>query len=170
DEHLDLLRGEHLVEAGLLDVEDLAAQRQDRLVAAVAALLRGAARRVALDDEELGQRRIALLAVGELAREPAPVERTLAPRELLRLAGRLPDARGLEALEHDPACFRRMLLEIDPEAIVHQRLDRPFHLAVAELGLGLALELRLGDLDADDRGEPLAHVVALERLVVLLED
>ena len=63
-----------------------------------------------------------------------------------------------------------MFLEIDREAIVHQRLDRPLHLAVAELGLGLALELRLRDLDADDRGEPLAHVVALERLVVLLED
>src|SRR2546425_10208436 len=34
DEHLDLLRGEHLVEAGLLDVEYLATQRQDRLIAA----------------------------------------------------------------------------------------------------------------------------------------
>ena len=58
---------EHLVEARALDVEDLAAQRQHRLEGAVAALLGGAAGRIALDDEEFGFRRIALLAVGELA-------------------------------------------------------------------------------------------------------
>src|SRR3989441_12738267 len=49
----DLLVGEDLVDPGLLDVEDLAAQRQDRLEAAVAALFRGAARRVTLDEEQL---------------------------------------------------------------------------------------------------------------------
>ena len=58
---------EDLVEARLLDVQDLAAQRQDRLEAPVAALLRRAAGRVALDEVELAPRRVALLAVGELA-------------------------------------------------------------------------------------------------------
>jgi hypothetical protein len=60
-------RAQHLVEAGALDVEDLAAQRQDRLVSRFAALLGRAAGRVALDDEEFGLRRIAFLAVGQLA-------------------------------------------------------------------------------------------------------
>ena len=59
DDRADLLVAEHLVDARLLDVEDLAAQRQDRLEVAVASLLRGAAGRVALDDEELAERRIA---------------------------------------------------------------------------------------------------------------
>ena len=58
---------EHLVEARPLDVEDLAAQRQDRLVGAVARLLGRAAGGIALDEEQLALRRIALLAVGELA-------------------------------------------------------------------------------------------------------
>src|SRR3546814_4451081 len=44
DQGADLLRGQHLVEARPLDVEDLAAQRQNRLVLAVAALLGRAAR------------------------------------------------------------------------------------------------------------------------------
>ena len=53
DERLDLGVREHLVDPVLLDVDDLAAERQDRLRVPVAALLRGAARGVALDDEEL---------------------------------------------------------------------------------------------------------------------
>ena len=61
-----------------------------------------------------------------------------------------------------------MLLEVDREPVVHQRLDDALHLAVAELRLGLPLELRLRDLDADDRRQALADVVALQALVVLL--
>ena len=53
DQRPDVLAREDLVEARLLDVEQLAAQRQDRLEASVAALLGRAAGRVALDDVEL---------------------------------------------------------------------------------------------------------------------
>src|SRR6185312_10703073 len=88
DERADLLRRQHLVEARPLDVEDLAAQRQHRLELAVAALLGGPAGRIPLDDEDLGLRRIALLAVSELARQARDVERALAAGELARLARR----------------------------------------------------------------------------------
>ena len=54
DHRLDLVVRENLVDAVLLAVDDLPAQRQDRLVGAVAAHLRRAAGAVALDDEELG--------------------------------------------------------------------------------------------------------------------
>ena len=40
---------------------------------------------------------------------------------------------------------------------------------VAELGLGLALELRVAQPDRDDGGQPLADVLALEVLVLLLQ-
>src|SRR6266480_8018170 len=85
DQGPDLGRRQHLVEAGALDIEDLALERQDRLVGAVAALLRGAAGAVTLDNEELTLGRIALLAIGELARQVGDVERTLAPRQVARL-------------------------------------------------------------------------------------
>ena len=78
DQRADLLGRQHLVEAGALDVEDLSAQRQHRLIFAVAALFGGAAGRIALDDEDLGLGRIALLAVGELAGQARDVERALA--------------------------------------------------------------------------------------------
>ena len=56
-----------LAEPRSLDVEDLAAQRKDRLELAATGLLRGAAGGVTLDDEQLGLGRIARLTVGELA-------------------------------------------------------------------------------------------------------
>src|SRR5690242_20876724 len=89
DQRADLGRAQHLVEACPLDVEDLAAQRQDRLVLAVAPLLGRSAGGIALDDEELGEGGVALLAVGELAGERSEIEGALAPRQLARLARRL---------------------------------------------------------------------------------
>src|SRR5690349_16000527 len=52
------------------------------------------------------------------------------------------------------------------DGLLHEALDR----RVAELGLRLALELRVGDLHRDDRGETLAHVLAGEVLVLLVEE
>ena len=60
-------------------------------------------------------------------------------------------------------------LEVIAQLFVDQRLDDTLDFAVAELGLGLSLELRLGNFDADDRGQALAHIVALQILVVFLE-
>ena len=56
------------------------------------------------------------------------------------------------------------------EAVADDALHESLGLGVAELGLGLALELRLGELDRDDRGQALADVVAGEVVVLLLED
>src|ERR1700732_2194949 len=93
DQRADLGRGQHLVETGALDVEDLALQGEDRLTATVAALLRRAAGAVALDDEQLALGRVAFLAIGELARQVGDIERALAPGQVARLA-RLPASRG----------------------------------------------------------------------------
>ena len=56
------------------------------------------------------------------------------------------------------------------ERFGERRLDLALDLGVAELGLRLALELRIGQLDADDRGQALADVVAGEVAVGVLED
>ena len=170
DQERDLLRREHLVEARLLDVQDLAVERQDRLDLPVAALLGRAAGRLALDDVELatapdrapGSRRACRAAsrrrarpCGAPGRAPCAPPRARAPR-------RAPSRRS--------ACATGgMLLEVDAELLVHERLDDALHLAVAELRLRLPLELRLGNLHADDRGQAFADVVALEALVVLLQ-
>ena len=169
DQHPNLLVGEHLVEPRLLHVEDLALEGQDGLEATVATLLGGAAGRIALYDEQLAVGRILLGAVGELAGQRAAVQGALAADQLLGLAGRLARPRGVDGLADDPAGDRRVLLEVCSEGLVDGRLDDPLHLAVPQLGLGLALELGVPQLHADDGGEPLADVIAGQRLCVLLQ-
>ena len=151
DQRADLLGGDHLVEAGALDIEDLAAERQHRLVLAVAALLGRAAGRIALDDEELGLGRIALLAVGELAGQRGHVEGALAAGQLARLARRLARRGGLDDLADDDLRFRRMLLEPGAEGVVDEALDHRPNLGGDQLVLGLRGEFRVGHLDREDR-------------------
>src|SRR6267154_1676866 len=79
--------------------------------APVAALLRRAAGAVALDDEELALCRVALLAVGELARQVGDVERALAPGQVARFARRFARRRGLDDLGDDLPGIGRVLLE-----------------------------------------------------------
>ena len=81
----------------------------------------------------------------------------------LRAASR--GARRREALLDDPLGRLRVLLQEGAERLVDDRLHRARDLGVAELALGLPLELRLGQLDRDDRRQTLAHVLAGERLV-----
>src|SRR4051812_5409947 len=169
DQRLDLLVREHLVDAVLLDVDDLAAQRQDRLGVAIAPLLGRAAGGVALDDEDLGERGIAHRAVGQLAGQRRVLERRLAPGEVARLAGGVAGAGCVYGLADHHARLRRVLLEELGEPLVDGGLDEALHRRVAELGLRLPLELRLADLDRDDRGQALADVLALQVGILLLE-
>ena len=76
-------------------------------------------------------------------------------------------ARAASAAFDDHALGdRRVLFEERAELVVDDRLDDALDLGVAELGLGLAFELRLRDLDADDRRHALADVVAADRRVL----
>jgi len=58
---------EHLIETRFFYIEDLAAQRQDRLKFAVAPLLGGPSGRIPLDDEDLTLCRVPFLAVRQLS-------------------------------------------------------------------------------------------------------
>src|SRR2546422_7564630 len=143
---------------------------QDRLEASVAALFRGAARRVALDEEQLAQPRVAEGAVGQLAGEQAALEAAPLAHQLARLAGGLAGARGAERFGDDGARHARVLVEELRQRVVHDALDDALDLGVAELGLRLPLELRLLDLDVQHAVQALAHVVAAEGEVLLLEE
>src|SRR6185312_13815474 len=96
DQGADFLRAYDPVEARALDVEDLAAQREDRLVLAVAPALGRAAGGIALDEEQLAQSGIALAAVAELARQAGDVEGALAAGQLARLLGGLARGGGVD--------------------------------------------------------------------------
>ena len=169
DERAHFLRREHLVEARLLHVEDLALQRQDRLELAVAALLGGAACGVALDDEDLAEAGVFLLAVGELAGQARYVQHALAAGHLAGLARGFAGAGRLDDLGDDDLGFRRLLQQELLELLRHQRFHHALHFRRDQLVLGLAGELGVRQLHRDDGGEALAGVVAGHGDLLFLE-
>ena len=128
DQRTELRRTEHFVETRPLHVQDLAAQRQDRLERPVARLLRRPARRIALDDEDFGTRRIAFLAIRQLAGQRGEVQRPLAPGQLPRLARGLAGDGGFDHLADDSPRLARVFLEPVAELLAHHPLDRRAHL------------------------------------------
>ncbi len=68
DKRADFSGAEHPVESRPLDVENFSTKRKDGLIGAVARLFRGTAGGISLDDEKLGQRRVFLGTIGQLAR------------------------------------------------------------------------------------------------------
>ena len=162
DDGANFLVAEHLVVTRFFDVEDFAFERQDRLIAAVAPALGRAAGRFALDDEEFAARRIALLAIGELARQAAGIERGLAASELASFARRLAGAGRVDAFADDLARDRGVLVEIFAEPFVDERFDDALDIAI-ELALGLAFELGLRQFHGNDGDEAFANVVAGDR-------
>src|SRR4029077_6243759 len=89
DNRLDLVVLEDPGDPRLLAIQDLAADRQDGLEQRIAAALGRAAGGVALDDVDLADRRVARLAVRQLARQASAAHRALA-REVPRVPGRDP--------------------------------------------------------------------------------
>src|SRR6185437_4343034 len=140
----DLLVLPQLVGARRSNIEDLAAQRQDRLRLAIARLLRRAAGAVALDEEDLGTAGRAAAAIGELAGEAELARRALAVEILL-----LPPPLALfGALDYPiEQHARRFGIARKPmvEMILERSLDEPCRFRRGEALLGLALELRLLD-------------------------
>ena len=99
----------------------------------------------------------------------AALERALAPGQLARLARGLARARGVDRLRDDLPRVGRVLLEELREPRFTVCSTKPRDPRVAELRLRLALELRVAELHRDDRREALAHVLALEVVLLLLE-
>ena len=169
DDRADFLVGEDLVDAGLLDVEDFALNRQDGLVATVTALLGGATSGVAFDDVEFADGRIAFGAVGEFTGEAAGGHGGLTDR-LAGLTGGFAGAGSVEALVDDTTASLRVAFEVVLELLTDDGGHDTFDLGVREARLVLRLELRIGVLDGDDGHEALAHVVAVQLGILVLDE
>ena len=151
-------------------IQDFALERQDGLKVAVAAHLGGTAGRLALHDVEFRLGRVALGAVGQLAGQRGAVHGVLADDQFPRPLGRLPRFLRGEALVHHPLALGGVVFQIAGQPLAHHRLDDAAHFGVAQLGLGLPLELGVGELDADHRRQPLAHIFADEVGLVVFDE
>ena len=159
----------NLVNAAFFDVKHFTAKRQNRLIAAVSAVFCRAARGISLDEVKFGERDVSLLAVREFAGQGHAVERTLAAGIFTRLACRLTRNRGGNRLFENRFGLGRVFLEVFLEFFGHDGRNQRPHVRVAELCLGLALKLRVGQFDADNRAKTLEHVVLREVGVGILQ-
>src|SRR3989344_884153 len=169
DEIPEFVVAEHLVEARALDVQNFSAEREDGLEFAVPSLFGAAARGIPLDDVEFGAGRVACRAVGKLSRKREPLEHALPEHGLARRTRGEPGAGGEYAFFEDLLRVSRVFFKEDGERVAERGLDRGAHLRVSEFILGLTLELRVLHFDGDDRGQPLAHILAREVLVFFFQ-
>jgi len=159
---------QHVGDRGLLNVQDLAADRQQRLVVRRAGQLGGAEGTVPLDDEQLGAADVGAAAVGQLGGQRGGLESVLAALGLLVGAGADPRLH----LGDDLVQQQRRLRPIPPlgraeprrQLAVHHLGDDGPNRRSAEDLLGLPLELRLGETDRHNGGEP-GQCVLLVQLV-----
>ncbi|GIX62436.1 uncharacterized protein BcabD6B2_18710 [Babesia caballi] len=159
DEQLDLLVLHHLQIA-----------RQHGLEAAVARLLRVAGGALALDDEDLGGVHVVGGAVGELGGEPGGEEvGVLLLDELLGVLGGLEGLPGGQRLVVDGQQQLRVLLQDLSHLVGHNALHRGARHLVAQLRLGLPVELGGHQLHRDDGRQALADEVAAQRRGLGLE-
>ena len=162
--------GKRAMKARALHVEDFAAQGQDGLILAIASLLGRTTCGIALYNEDFGQRGVFARAVGKLARHAEAVEHALAARHFASLARRLASLERLRGLADDALCGRGVLFKVLGERFGHRTLHQTANLGVAQLGLGLALELRIVQLHANDGSQAFSRIVTGEIVVLLLED
>ena len=160
DDGLELVVAQHRVDTGLLHVERLPPERQDGLEGLVAARLGRTAGRIALDEVDLAGHGILQGAVGQLAGQRGVLQRALPAGQLPRLAGGVAGNRRLDAFLDDLLRRGRMFFQVRGKAVADHRLHHAADIAVAELLLGLALELGIGYDHAHDGGDAFPRVVA----------
>ena len=154
----------------LLHVQDLSAERQDRLCLRIASSLCGASGGVALNDEDFGKRRILARAVRELARHSPRFKQSFASGGFSSLSSGEPCSRGLNCLSDNIFCSTGVTLKPVPELVTHDLLNESFRLRVAELCLRLPLELRFTEFHRKNCSEALAHILTGEILIFVSQE
>ena len=166
---LDFFVVEDLVLHGLLHVEDFSTEGHDGLEHAVAALLGRSACRVTLDQEELAHGGILLGAVGELAGEAASAHDRLALDHFAGLARRVACLGCEDDLLDNGLGVVWVLFEVSLEHVAHGLAHGGADLGVAELGLGLALELGFCNLHTHHGGQSFSEVVPADVKLQLVQ-
>ena len=161
DHAADFLVGEHFIFARFVGVDDFAAEREDGLVFAEAAPFGAAAGGIALDEVEFAAGDVAAGAIAELAGERAAGQGAFALAEQgFGFAGGFAGFGGEDAFLDDDLGDFGILFEVFAQGVADDGGDDAFDFAVAELGFGLAFELRVRDAQREDGGEAFADIVA----------
>ena len=170
DHRPDLGISEDPVQAGLLHVQDLAAERKDRLRRPGPGGLGGSACGVTLDDEDLAVLSVLVGAVRQLAGQAQSVQRALPAGQVPRLARGGPGSLRHHRLLYDQFSDLRVLFQVDAQTLAEQALHGAPRLGIAQFLLRLSLELGLPDLDGNDRGQTFTDIFSRQVFLALFQE
>ena len=135
---IHLLRGKNLNGVDLPGIQDLAPERQDRLILAIARLLGRAPRGIAFHEKQLAALRIFARTIRQLAWQRRARRNFLAHHFL----GRSETALGaLDTELSEPLRVRGVLIQPQAKSILRNARDKPGRLTGREPFLGLTREL-----------------------------
>src|SRR5436305_6341849 len=159
DHGADFFVRQHLVVARLLDIQNLSLERKNCLKTAITSLLRGSTCGLALDQEQLAAVRIALGTVRQLAGQSSGVQCPLTASQVARFACSFTRTGGVNGFVNDLLRDRRILLEECSQSLVDELGDGSGNIGI-QLAFGLAFELRLRQLHADNRNQSFPNVIS----------
>ena len=150
-----------------LDVEDLTAERQDSLVHTVTTGLSGTTCGVSLDKEKFALSCIFRYAVRQFTGQTTTGERRLTENGLTCVTGCDTRLSSENDFLYDLLRIIRVLLEVVLQRLSYCTRNHTGYLGVTELGLRLALKLRLSHFDGDDRRQTLTEIVRIDGRVTV---
>ena len=159
DQGAHFLGRQHLVKTRFFHVEDLALERQDRLILAVSTLFGRAPRRITLHDIEFRQGRVLLLTVRQFAGQTGDIQGALTTGHFPRFTGGIPGPGRIDDLRGNGLGFLGIFQQVILEQLAHGLFDRTFHLGRHQLVFGLAGELGIRDLHGNHRGKPFPGII-----------
>ena len=155
----DLSGAQHLVETGLLHIQNLAFERQNGLEFSIAALLSRATCRVSLHQIQLAQRRITLLAVRQFPGKAGDIERAFAAGHFSRLARRLSGSRSIDHFSDHQLGIDGVFNQEVTEELVHRLLNRTLHFTGHQFVFRLRGEFGVGHLHRQDGHETFSRII-----------
>ena len=168
DHRLDFRVFEHFVEADALHVENLPAQRQNRLRAPIPSLFGGAAGGIALDEIDFALRGIFFRAVRQFPGKTAALKRAFADG-FPRLARGFAGARGVRRRGDDRLRRRRFFFKNVFQTVSDDGLHDALDFRIRQPRFVLRLKLRVGMFDGNDGDQPFLHVVPGQLRVLILD-
>ena len=135
------------VQASALDVQNLTAQGHDGLIFAVASLFSRPTCGIALNNKDFGIGRILARTVSQLSRQAERIKNTLTARHLARFTSSLTGLQCLRGLVDDALSRRGVLFKILSQALSYGSLNQATNFRIAQLALGLTLELRVAEFN-----------------------
>ena len=169
NDQTDLLALQDLIEARLLDIEDLAFKGKHSLKSAVSGLFGRTPCRIALHEKDLTLSRISLLAVCQLTGERGGFEDTLAASQLSGFPRCLPCPGRFQDFQYNLLSHRWIFFKIARELLVDDGVNDTLDIAVSQFGFCLAFELRIFQLEAQHDTQALPGIIPAQVLLQVLD-